>query len=266
MNCRNQDRNQDQIYIIIRSQQHNFNFDNFNLKIGDTLINRISNTTQENSTKFLGILIDENLSWKHHITHINKKISCALFTIKQAKHILSYECLTTLYFALIHPHLNYGILAWENANTNILNKTILLQKRAIRIISKASYNSHTDPLFKKVQALKLKDLYEYQVACFMHDYTTHRLPRSFDDIFRTNRGIQEIRPTRQTHFVYSEQYKSSFSGKLPIFNFPRIWNIWVRTVPYCESRNIFKNCVKTHLISTFEESVQCNNTRCNDCN
>lgn len=253
-------------YIVIRSQQHNFNFDRFNIQIGDTVLNRIGNTTQEPSTKFLGLLIDEHLSWKHHITHINKKISCALFAIKQAKHILSCHSLTTLYFALIQPHLNYGILAWGNSNKNILHNTIILQKRAIRIINKASYNSHTDPLFKKVEVLKLTDLFEHQVACFMHHYKTNKLPYSFNNIFRSNREIHEIRLTRQANFVYSDQCKSSFSGKLPIFNFPCIWNKWIKIVPYCDSHNTFKKCIKNHLISTYKALVQCNNIGCNDCN
>ena len=44
--------------------------------------------------------------------------------------------LRKLYFALDHPHLNYGILSWGNAG-QLLRKTITLQKRAIRSINKA---------------------------------------------------------------------------------------------------------------------------------
>ena len=59
------------------------------------------------------------------------------------------ESLITLYFALVHPHLNYGIIAWGNTDMGIVKQTNILQKRAIRIINKAVFNSHTDPKLKK---------------------------------------------------------------------------------------------------------------------
>jgi hypothetical protein len=76
------------------------------------------------------------------------KISRALFVIKQIKNVIPKESLRTLYFATIHPHLSYGILASGNASSAILNKTNVLRKRAIRTISKANFKSHTEALLK----------------------------------------------------------------------------------------------------------------------
>jgi hypothetical protein len=90
------------------------------LTINDVKLSRAT------SCKFLGIKIDESLSWKKQMLNINSKISRALFTMKQVKFSLPKESLRTLY--LIHPHLTYGILAWGNAKTNLLHKTEILQK------------------------------------------------------------------------------------------------------------------------------------------
>ena len=51
------------------------------------------------------------------------------------------------------------------------NIKLLLQKRAIRTINKANYNSHTDPLFKRSKILKLNDLYELFVNDFIANKT-----------------------------------------------------------------------------------------------
>ena len=72
------------------------------------------------------------------------------------------ENLRTLYFALGHHHLNYGIIAWGNTDKCIIKQTNILQKRPIRIIIKATFNSHTNPKFKKLEILKLNDLFEYK--------------------------------------------------------------------------------------------------------
>ena len=80
------------------------------------------------STTFLGICLDENLTWKHHIANVNSKISRALFSIKQVKNILPVSMLNKLYLALIHSHSIYGILSWGNAGKSTLQKTVTLKK------------------------------------------------------------------------------------------------------------------------------------------
>ena len=138
------------------------------------------------STKFLGIHIDENLSWKRHICQLNSKIARASFAINQVKNVLPKESLKTLYVALIQPHINYGILAWGNASLSTLNKTNILQKRILRTINKVKYNTHTDPLFRKSEILKLNDLYVYNILIFMFEYCQNKLPPSFQSMFMFN--------------------------------------------------------------------------------
>ena len=64
--------------------------------------------THENTTHFLGMYVDENLTWKKHFKFVNKKIANVLFSIKQVKHILPFESLRTLYYSLIQSDLSYG--------------------------------------------------------------------------------------------------------------------------------------------------------------
>ena len=67
----------------------------------------IGNDCDEKSSKFLGIIFDENLTWRDHVSHVNKKISRALFSIKQVRNTLPVEFLRTLYYSLVHSDLTY---------------------------------------------------------------------------------------------------------------------------------------------------------------
>ena len=93
-------------------------------------------------------------------------------------------------------------LIWRNGNSSILQKTVSLQKRAIRIINNAGYNNHTDPLFKNCEILKLSDMYQYHVYLFMDDFISKRLPISFDGLFRLNSEVQKNRVTRQSSHMH----------------------------------------------------------------
>ena len=96
---------------------------------------RIGNDCTESATKFLGLNIDDSLNWKSHVSAINSKIARAIFAIKQVKHFLPYDSLRTIYYALIPPHLSYGILAWGNAKDSILKKNNFTANKSLTIYS-----------------------------------------------------------------------------------------------------------------------------------
>jgi hypothetical protein len=108
--------------------------------------------------KYLGVFFDPQLNFKYHINYVSKKISQALYTIRTVKNFLPANTLKTLYFSLIHCHFVYAVEIWGCAFQSSLNELFLKQKAAIRIISGASYNAHTENLFKKLEILKLSDL------------------------------------------------------------------------------------------------------------
>jgi len=68
-------------------------------------IERIGNNFPTKSFKFVGINIDENLSWDYHISKVKSKILFANFQIARVKNILPIGTLTNLYNALFRPHL-----------------------------------------------------------------------------------------------------------------------------------------------------------------
>ena len=252
-------------YIVIRPQHKQLNFDGLNITLRGNSLTQVGTHFQEKSTKFLGIHIDENLTWKHHIINVNKKLSRALFAIKQAKHFLPINCLKILYFSLIHPHLIYGIESWGNASSTTLKKTMLLQKRAVRIINNASYNSHTEPLFKKSGILKFPDLFELQVSIFMYKYENNICPKSFQNMFSFNYEMQTVVLTRQSHLMHIGHSKSKFCDNLPSFSFPRIRNKWMSVVPATVSLASFKIKLRSLLLDTYLSVVKCSNSYCRDC-
>ena len=66
---------------------------------------------RENVTKFLGVFIDENLSWKQHIDIVSSKISKSISILHKSRDVLSKQSLKQLYFSFIHNYLNYANIA-----------------------------------------------------------------------------------------------------------------------------------------------------------
>ena len=81
--------------------------DNISLKLPSLFINdrEIKRIT---SIKYLGVLIDEHLTWKEHIAVIENKVSKNLGLLHRARRVLDSTALKNLYFSFIHSYLNYG--------------------------------------------------------------------------------------------------------------------------------------------------------------
>ena len=253
-------------YIVIRPKHKKCDLNGLNISIDNIPLIRIGNDCDEKAAKFLGLFIDEHLTWKHHIAHVNTKVSKILFLIKQAKNILPKDSLRTLYFALVHSHYSYGLLTWGNASKSALQRSIILQKRAVRVINNARYNSHTDPLFKASGILKLNDLYEYQCLMFMFDYIACKLPISFSGIFKYNRDNPDSRLTRQSDMFHIARCPLKFAQNLPLYTLPEIWNKQARSFTDINlSRSRFKYQTKNKFLASYESHVRCINIRCLDC-
>ena len=96
---------------------------------------------QVDNTKFFGVYIDQHLEWKTHVNFIAAKISKSVGLLYKAKYYLPSKSLLTLYYALIYPYLTYCNLIWTSTFVTNLQRIYLLQKRAVRTISKADYKA-----------------------------------------------------------------------------------------------------------------------------
>ena len=66
------------------------------------------------NTKFLGLIIDDFLSWKAHVDQMMSNLNTACFVIQKIQAITSQETLRMVYFACIHSIMSYGIIFWGN--------------------------------------------------------------------------------------------------------------------------------------------------------
>ena len=69
-------------------------------------------------TKYLGLFLDDQLTWERHITETNKKIIKCERIFSKIRHLLPEECRNTLYNSFVFSRLNYGIEVYVNTERN----------------------------------------------------------------------------------------------------------------------------------------------------
>ena len=152
---------------------------------GDVLL---KNTTIKmvEELKFLGLFIDNKLSWKPQTVYLNNLLSRNVGVINKLKSMFpSHILLLLLYSTLVLPYINYGILAWGNSSKSQLDRLSITQKRVMRIIgNKPRLTPSNKIVLFENKVLKLNYLFYYQLGCLMYQARVHELPQVLQSMFR----------------------------------------------------------------------------------
>ena len=145
-----------------------------NIKIDHKTMDRVSQFS------FLGIMIDENLTWKNHVNILTNKLSKIIGILHRYKSIYPKHILLTIYNSLFIPHVNFGSLVWGTT----IERISKFHKKALRTITHSNYIAHTEPLLKGLNLLNVSDMFFLKILKCLHTLSHDDLPLYFD-IYRS---------------------------------------------------------------------------------
>jgi hypothetical protein len=234
-------------YIIFKNKHSNKPNINLNIEIDGTTLQQV------NTTKFLGLLIDSNLSWNSHTQHISKIISKLNGVIRKVRTFLPQESLHTLYNSLVLPYFSYGAMIWADPNNSSLDSMFLLQKRVIRSCTNSPWLAHTDPLFTSLKTLKIYDIYKHQLAIFMYQHHNNMLPNHLIDetFFNTAYPVHNYE-TRHANTQYIKPTNTVLASNTSASQGPLLWNNIPTIIKTSPSLASFKAKLKKRLIECYD--------------
>ena len=119
-------------------------------------------------TDYLGLIIDEKLSWVDYVSTLTKKISSAVAAIKNVN-FLPHKTLITLYQSLVESRLRYCNIVWGNCGRTLKNKLQSLQNRSARVVTQTKYGCvEPDQLLKYLRWLNVQQLIDFDTAVMVH--------------------------------------------------------------------------------------------------
>ena len=132
---------------------------------------------RETVTKFLGVFIDENATWKPHINTISTKISKSIGILYRVRLIIPRKQLNQLHFSFVHSCLNYANLSWGSTQKIKLSTLYCQQKHSIILLSFKDQFTHSRPLFKEIVALNTYEINVFNILCLMFKCKTQLVPK-----------------------------------------------------------------------------------------
>jgi len=229
-------------YVFFTKAQNN-NFISPPIVIGEQEIHRVSHT------KFLGIIIDENLDWNNHIELCRNKIASGNYAINSLKHTLPTKQLITVYHSLIHPYLTYGIMLWGGAHTKYINKLKVSQNKTVRNINKSKYNDSAKPIYTKLDILPIDELVKIELCKFMYSYTTNNLPVPLLSLYTPNTNIHSHN-TRHNQDAHVTSRRTELIARSFIHTAPDIWLTVPVDIKESRTKNTFKHQITKFISSS----------------
>lgn len=174
------------------------------LHLGEELKVTVNGQELENvqHEKLLGVVIDNDLTFKHHVDKVCGKVSRATALLRRIKHYLNTDTRRKFYMAYIQPHVDYCITIWgPSSHTPRVRK---LQNIAMRVMADEPRMSSSAPIFRKFAAMPVNDRLDYKMTSLTHKAVLGHAPTYLNEMFQ------------KVSDFHSRQTRSSVSGKLVV--------------------------------------------------
>ena len=242
-------------FMLFHTKQRTKHIGDFSICINHEKIDRVE------KIRFLGLTLQENISWDEHCNLVTNKISSVVGILYKIRIFLPIKTLLQIYNSLILPHLYYGILAWGGAPCTTLTKIETIQKRAMRVINGSPYNSHTSPIFAKFNCLKLEDIFKLQCNKLVLKSFLGIIPQYHKDQLCTN-AQKYARETRQKLNIHINATTKTLDKQRINYKVGHCWNTMGESEQINLSNvNIYKAAsdLKRLFISQYSTNHRCEN-------
>ena len=135
------------------------------------------------SIRYLGVLLDQHLSWSYQISDLSLKLKRANGALSRIRHYLPQHSLVNVYHAIFNSHMLYACQLWGQWNSVHSRRILSLQKYALRLISFANTRDSSSPLFSKFGILKIFDLVKVLNVLFIRKFLNYELPLDLYNTF-----------------------------------------------------------------------------------
>ena len=220
------------------------NDDDIDIKFGNTPLQRVE------SIKFLGVIIEEKLSWVKHTQHVICKVRSSIGSLYEMRKVIPKKLKTVVYNSIINSQLSYGISVWgAYSHIDRLKPLFILQKRALRnlfSIRRVSrfIRGHTKLIFRDYNILTVYNIYNYMTLLSIDKLFKLQEPQYLCEILKLNKDNNSRNNRIYLPLLKSTQYQNNFC-----YQGPSLWNSLSSHVTICN--NITKspslNAMKTRL-------------------
>lgn len=199
--------------------------------------------------KYLGVIMDEKLSWNGHVSKIHQNLIKYASSFKVIKNYLPKQCAKQLFTAHITSKIQYGIEVYGHTCNKNIKKLQVIQNRIIKTLFQKEWRMPTNDLHKELNLLKVTDIFKVQMAQFTYKCLSGQLPDIFNSYYITIDDIHHHR-TRAAYDkkLYIRGTRTVIGSQTAKIRGAKIYNN-LRTTNFESSNSFRQNIIKAYIDS-----------------
>ena len=214
--------------LTLNSEKSSFTIFKSSKKVIPNIPNQIEFLNQHikrtSQIKFLGIMVDENLTFNEHVNDICNKLKRLFHIFYNIRDYLSKENIKTIYYALIYSRIKYGLSVYGQASNTKMKRIQTLQNQLLKVLAGKEYRFSTDKLHVEFELLKVKDIKEQEILTFVHNFFSNSLPPVFKDYYETL-ASNHTRNTRNGNYLIKiTRHTTDIKGLSIKIQGAKLWN------------------------------------------
>ena len=203
--------------------------------------------------KFLGVLVDEHLSWRYHTCELRKKLSRTIGLFFKLRHWNPLPTLVCLYNSPFSSFLNYGIIVWGLTFDTYLTPLFLLQKKILRCIKFQLPTAPSAPLFHSFKIAKLEDMLHLNILTFVYKAINKLTPVYFHNYFTLDSSVHRFETSQASRGdLFISLKRTTLHGLKTVHYFgSRLWNTLPLFIRVATSSTAFRSKLKAYFIDSY---------------
>ena len=204
----------------------------------------------KNVVRNLGVYMDCNLSWSHHVKCVSDRCFGILVALYHARHILPVKVLPRIIDSMVFSHIRYCIQVYGSTNQESKDKIQKVFNFGARVISGRKKFDHISDVLKDLRWLNAREYFDYHDLCLMHRLIETGEPKSLAACFHFNRDRVD-RETRQSSHLSLPRPRTSHVKRSFVYRGSQLFNNVCMTLgpPQEMSYGNFKKAIREMFFS-----------------
>lgn len=226
-------------YIIFKAKNKQIPLYN-KLTINNIPLNEKSNE------KYLGLRIDNQLTWQFQIDYLKKKLSALMASLRGVVRCFPRKLRLSIYNAMVKSHLIYQIEIWGSASKTRLAKLQIAQNKIIKLLFHYPYLSSCTKVYKETKLMTLQQLYKYHTCILVRKVLNKTIHTS---ITLTQTKHVTKRLTRRASYLVLPKVRTKYGKRMFTFEGAQIFNKLPSDIKSVKSLGAFKSKLAQHILN-----------------
>ncbi len=199
----------------------------------------------------LGVIFDDQLTFKEHIAKTARSCRFALHNIRKIRPFLTEHAAQLFVQALVISRLDYCNALLAGLPSNTIKPLQMIQNAVARLVFNEPKRAHVTPLFVSLHWLPVAARIQFKKLTLAYKTTTGSAPTYFHSLLWIYIPSRSLRSASERRLVVPSQRGSKSLSRTFSFTIPGWWNDLPTPIRIAGSLSIFKQQLKTHLFQHY---------------